>query len=314
MSTLVFVDPESSTQADGYEAIRQAYLDGTDTESEPFKDPIDTETPESPLATAPPVPLSEKVAAMSESALLEDSEEEDEEIEESMDSDNVSEDAEDEGPTAEDADPTVEDEGLIAGVEGPGIDDESYGLDDEGHGRDDESLGIDDEGHSVESDGLGLEEEEEAIPGGRQQEAPVVGMTTTPIRVDYWFTSISPSHYDVPLPISLPMIPLTVPSPVATPATIGGVSVVFERYDRTLESYPLGSGAVREGDFLPDPWYRFRSLEYEKERVIVKFEAIWRPGENRDLWLQLTEERHTRLELAEVVDSMRRDQEPKGGA
>ncbi|GKB66147.1 hypothetical protein Tco_0927559 [Tanacetum coccineum] len=54
MSTLVFVDPESSTQADRaqssrvpvplpddpYEAIRQAYLDGTDTESEPFKDGI----------------------------------------------------------------------------------------------------------------------------------------------------------------------------------------------------------------------------------------------------------------------------------
>ncbi|GKE94028.1 hypothetical protein Tco_1578883 [Tanacetum coccineum] len=101
-----------------------------------------------------------------------------------MDSDNVSEDAEDEGPTAEDADPTVEDEGLIVGVEGPGIDDESYGLDDEGHGRDDESLGIDDEGHSVESDGLGLEEEEEAIPGGRQQEAPVVGMTVcAPLRL-----------------------------------------------------------------------------------------------------------------------------------
>ncbi|GKC28710.1 hypothetical protein Tco_1036004 [Tanacetum coccineum] len=73
MSTLVFVDPESSTQANGdqssrvlvplhedpYEAIRQAYLDGTDTESDTFEDPIDTETPESPLAIAPPVPLSE---------------------------------------------------------------------------------------------------------------------------------------------------------------------------------------------------------------------------------------------------------------
>ncbi|GJR45206.1 reverse transcriptase domain-containing protein [Tanacetum coccineum] len=73
MSTLVFVDPESSTQADGdhssrvpvplpkdpYEAIRQAYLDGTNTDSEPFEDPIDTETLESPLAIAPPIPLSE---------------------------------------------------------------------------------------------------------------------------------------------------------------------------------------------------------------------------------------------------------------
>ncbi|GJX76930.1 hypothetical protein Tco_0323741 [Tanacetum coccineum] len=190
MSTPVFVDPESSTQADGaqssrvpvplpedpYEAIRQAYLDGTDTESEPFEDPIDTETPESPLAIAPPISLSKspslvvvpilrrtarmavcvphamssglsasmaEVAAMSESAFLEDSEEDDdEEIEE------------------KDEDPAVEDEGLTAEIEGLSMDDEGYGLDDKSHG-------IDDEGHSVESDGLGLEEEEEAVPGGQ---------------------------------------------------------------------------------------------------------------------------------------------------
>ncbi|GJR36289.1 hypothetical protein Tco_1211973 [Tanacetum coccineum] len=234
MSTLVFVDPESSTQADGaqssrvpvplpedpYEAIRQAYLDGTDTESEPFEDPIDTETPELPLTIAPPISLSEstppvlvpilrrtarmvvrvphamssglsasmaEVAAMSESAfrkrfqtscesspsvsppdlpsrkryrgtfeLVKDSEEEDEEIEESMNFDNLSEDTEDEGPTTEDEDPAAEDEGLTARVEGPGIDDESYGLDSESHGIDDDSCGLDDEGHSVESDGLDL--------------------------------------------------------------------------------------------------------------------------------------------------------------
>ncbi|GJY22553.1 hypothetical protein Tco_0396211 [Tanacetum coccineum] len=71
MSTPVFVDPEISTQADGaqssrvpvplledpYEAIRQAYLVGTDTESEPFEDPIETETPESPQTVAPPTSL-----------------------------------------------------------------------------------------------------------------------------------------------------------------------------------------------------------------------------------------------------------------
>ncbi|GJZ11886.1 hypothetical protein Tco_0546645 [Tanacetum coccineum] len=241
MSTPVFVDPKSSTQADGaqssrvpvplpedpYEAIRQAYLDGTNTESKPFKDPIDTETLESPLTIAPPISLSEstppvlipilrrtarmvvriphamssglsssmsEVAAMSESTLCkrfwssyesspsvsppdlpsrkryrgtseliedseEDDDEEDEEIEESMDSDSVSENAEDEGPTAEDEDPAAEDKGLTAGVEGPGMHDEGYGLDDERHGRDDEIRGIDDKGHSVESDGLGLEEE-----------------------------------------------------------------------------------------------------------------------------------------------------------
>ncbi|GJS65103.1 hypothetical protein Tco_0679667 [Tanacetum coccineum] len=68
MSTLVFVDPESSTQADGaqssrvpvplpedpYEAIRQAYLVGTDTESEPFED-LGTESPESPHIVVSPV-------------------------------------------------------------------------------------------------------------------------------------------------------------------------------------------------------------------------------------------------------------------
>ncbi|GJZ76972.1 hypothetical protein Tco_0641644, partial [Tanacetum coccineum] len=242
MSTLVFVYPKSSTQADGaqssrvpvplpedpYEAIRQAYLDGTDTESEPFENPTDTEKPESPLATSPPVLIpilcrtarmavrilhtissglsanKADVEAMSESALckrfrssyesspsvsppdlplrkryrgtselVEDSEK-DEEIEESMDSDSVSEDAEDEGPTTEDDDPAAEDEGLTAGVEGPGMHDEGYGLDDERHGRDDESRGIDDEDHIVGSDELGLEEEEEAAPGGQQQAAPVV--------------------------------------------------------------------------------------------------------------------------------------------
>ncbi|GKB13720.1 hypothetical protein Tco_0847643 [Tanacetum coccineum] len=222
---------------DPYEAIRQAYLDGTDTESEPFEDPIKTETPESSLTIAPPISLSEstppilvpilcrtvrmavrappamssdlfssmaEVAAMSESAfckrfrssyksspsvsppdlpsrkryrgtskLVEDSEDDDEDeeedIKESLDSDSVSEDAEDEGPTVKDEDPDVGDEGLAVGVEGLGMDDKSYGLDDESHGMDDEGHGLDDEGHGVESDGLGLKEEEEVVLGGQQQ-------------------------------------------------------------------------------------------------------------------------------------------------
>ncbi|GJZ99312.1 hypothetical protein Tco_0671863, partial [Tanacetum coccineum] len=225
---------------DPYEAIRQAYLDETDTDSEPFEDPINTETPESPFTIAPPISPSEsappilvpilrriarmavrvppvmssglsasmaEVAAISESAfrkrfrssyesspslsppdlpsrkryrgtseLVEESEEDDdeydEEIEESMDSDSVSEDAEDEGLTAEDEDPAARDEGLTAGVEVPGVDDESYSLDDEGHG--------------VESDGLGLEEDEEAVPGGQQQAAPIVGTAmSAPLGLGY---------------------------------------------------------------------------------------------------------------------------------
>ncbi|GKE97295.1 hypothetical protein Tco_0020646 [Tanacetum coccineum] len=256
MSTLVFVDLESSTQANGaqssrvpvplpkdpYKGIMQACLDGTDTESEPFEDPIDTETLESPLAIAPPIPLSESTlpvlvpilrrtarmamrvppamssglsasmageAAMSKSAprkrfrssyesspsvsppdlpsrkrnqptseLVEVSEE-DNDIEEILDSDSVGEDAEDEGSTTEDEDPAARDEGLAMGVEGLGMDDESYGLDDESHGMDDEGRGLDDENHSVESDGLGLEKEEEAVPGSQQQAALVVGTTVS---------------------------------------------------------------------------------------------------------------------------------------
>ncbi|GJT38188.1 hypothetical protein Tco_0938053 [Tanacetum coccineum] len=47
---------------DPYEVITQAYLDGTNTESEPFEDPIDTETPESPLTIAPPILLLESTS------------------------------------------------------------------------------------------------------------------------------------------------------------------------------------------------------------------------------------------------------------
>ncbi|GKB83301.1 hypothetical protein Tco_0950196 [Tanacetum coccineum] len=147
---------------------------------------------------------------------------------------------------------------------------------------------------------------------------------------------ISPSHSDVPSPISSPMIPLTVPSPVATPATELSPAL-FERYDRDIGELFTRSGAVREEIFSQR--YRFRSLEYEQERVAVTFGAIWRPvlaleawagqtdaqraalwhaisdvqGENQDLRLQLAEERRARLELAEVVDGMRRGQEPRGG-
>ncbi|GJY26605.1 hypothetical protein Tco_0401331 [Tanacetum coccineum] len=449
---------------DPYEAIRQSYLDGTDTESEPFEDPTNTEITESPLAIAQPVlvPILRRsacmtvrvphamslglsasmaeVAAMSEFALRkrfwsscesspsvslpdlplrkryhgtselvegseEDDDEEDEEKEESMDFDN-----------------------------------------DETHGRDDKGRGINDEGHSIESDGLDLEEEE-SVPRGQRQAAPVVGtILSAPLGLGYrvlrcrelaleegdvyntfevrqgsgsapeferpkrvsafrrptlttwtdpeddmiyidipdypppappiqtpplpeWTSGslpISLSHSDVPSPISSPMIPLTVPSPIATPATVetevfltelgpqvemqGGLIhdhivqleelslAMFERYDRDIRELFTRSGVVREEIFSQR--YRFRSLMYEQDRVVVTFGAIWRPvlaleawvgqtdaqravlwhvisdvqGENRDLWLQLAEERRARLELAEVVDGMRRGQEPRRGA
>nr|GEY56995.1 hypothetical protein [Tanacetum cinerariifolium] len=87
------------------------------------------------------------VAAMSDSAFLEDDEEEDEkeeyeEVKESLDFDSESEE---EGPTAKDKGPAVGDEGLVVGNEGPCI--------------------------TVESLGLGGDE---AISEGQQRAAPVV--------------------------------------------------------------------------------------------------------------------------------------------
>ncbi|GKE74229.1 hypothetical protein Tco_1536270, partial [Tanacetum coccineum] len=92
---------------------------------------------------------------------------------------------------------------------------------------------------------------------------------------------------------------------------------LFKRYDMDIGELFTRSRAVKDEIFSQR--YRFRSLEYEQERVAVTFGAIWRPelaleswAENRDLRLQLAEERHARLELAEVVDSMKRGQEPRG--
>ncbi|GKE35699.1 hypothetical protein Tco_1455021 [Tanacetum coccineum] len=165
-----------------------------------------------------------------------------------------------------------------------------------------------------------------------------------------WMSSllpISPSPSIVPSIVSSPMISLTVSSPVATPATVETEGFLtklgaqdkmqeglirdntvrlqelspplFERYDRDIGELFTRSGAVREEIFSQR--YRFRSLEYEQERVVVTFGTIWRPvlaleswagymdtqraslwhaisdmqGENQDLRLQLTKERCARL-------------------
>ncbi|GKC41059.1 hypothetical protein Tco_1053443, partial [Tanacetum coccineum] len=206
MSTPVFVDPESSTQADGaqssrvpvllpeypYEAIRQAYLDGTDTKSEPFEDPIDTETPELPLTIAPPISLFEslsgsmaKVAAMYESVFrkrfqsscesspsvslpnlssqkhyrgtsesVEDSkEEEDEEGEEIEESMDFDSLSKD----TEDEGPTAEDEDPATKDKGLTARVEGPGMDDESYGLDCESHGIADESRGLDDEGHGVE-------------------------------------------------------------------------------------------------------------------------------------------------------------
>ncbi|GKE40751.1 hypothetical protein Tco_1464156 [Tanacetum coccineum] len=78
---------------------------------------------------------------------------------------------------------------------------------------------------------------------------------------------ISPSPSVILSLISSRMIPLTIPSPVATPAITETKGFLTE----------LGAqvGAVKDEIFSQR--YRFRSLEYEQEQVAVTFEAIWRP-------------------------------------
>ncbi|GKC93163.1 hypothetical protein Tco_1158605, partial [Tanacetum coccineum] len=148
----------------------------TDTEFEPFEDPIETKTPESPHTVAPStslpegtlptlVPILRRTARMAvrvppamlsglsssmpkvgTSKLVED----DEEIEESFGSDS------------------------------------SLGMGVESRGSDDESHRLDDEGHSVESDRLGLGEEEEVVPEGQQRAVSVMGAAmSTPLGLGY---------------------------------------------------------------------------------------------------------------------------------
>ncbi|GJR38593.1 hypothetical protein Tco_1214277 [Tanacetum coccineum] len=87
MSTLVFVDPEMSTQADGaqssrvpapfpkdpYEAISPDCLVETNTESEPFEGPVKTETLKTPHTIASPTSLPDNTPPTSRAKESEDS-------------------------------------------------------------------------------------------------------------------------------------------------------------------------------------------------------------------------------------------------
>ncbi|GKA25597.1 hypothetical protein Tco_0711706 [Tanacetum coccineum] len=183
-------------------------------------------------------------------------EEEDEEIEESLGSDSVSNDAEDESPTTEDEDPAARDEGLATGDEGLSMGVKSrvlvvgttvsapLGLRYRALRR--RELAIE-EDHVYSTfkvgQGSGSEpkpERPEKVSASRQ---PTLTMWTDPedgiVYIDVpaypppalpaptppspeWSSGslpISPAPFIVPSPISSPMISLTVPSPVASPAT-----------------------------------------------------------------------------------------------
>ncbi|GKB85732.1 hypothetical protein Tco_0958004 [Tanacetum coccineum] len=103
--------------------------------------------------------------------------------------------------------------------------------------------------------------------------------------------TISPSHYDVPSPVSSPIIPLTVPPPIAIPTTIKDEGFLTE----------LGAQVEMQGGLIHDHVFGLRAGEGRSEI-------------QSDMEANLDEERRVRLELTEVVDGMRRGQEPRGGA
>ncbi|GKE74609.1 hypothetical protein Tco_1536650, partial [Tanacetum coccineum] len=374
MSTPVFVDPEISTQADRaqssrvpvplpedpYEAIRQAYLDGTDTESEPFEDPIKTETPESPLTVAPPTSLPEstpptlvpilrrtarmvvrvppamspglsasmaEVAAMSESAFRKrfrssyesspsssppdlpsrkryrgksELVEEDEEIEESLDSDSG-----------------TGDEDPATGDEGPGMGVESRGLDDE-------------------------REEEEAVPEGQQRAVPVVGTAVSAplglrygalrrqeleLKEDHVYSmfevgqgSGSAPEPEIPERVSasrqptlttwtdskdgmvyidVPAYPPPAPHVQKPPSPEWSSSSLPISPAPSIVHSPISSPMIPlTGGLIHDHVVRLeelsptlfeRSLEHEQERVAVTFGALWRPVLALESWAGQTD-------------------------
>nr|GEY16337.1 hypothetical protein [Tanacetum cinerariifolium] len=282
---------------DPYKAIRQAYLVGTNTKSKPFEG--EAETPESPHTVAPPTCHVE-------------------ESEGSGTSDARSTSSDSTAPLSSDHPLTHTTHVLVPSLRrtvrmavrippamSPGLSvsiaevaamfdstfckrfRSSYDSSPSPTFPVSKSMGVD-------SLGLGGDED---VPEGQQRATPVMQTITLPS--PEWTSGlfpISPAPSTIPLPISSPMISLTVPSPVATPATVetegfltkmgaqvemqGGLIcdhtirlgelslALFERYDRDIGELFTRLGAVRHEIFSQG--YQFRSLEHKQERTAVQ--------------------------------------------
>ncbi|GKD49915.1 hypothetical protein Tco_1278891 [Tanacetum coccineum] len=201
---------------------------------------------ESSPSPSPTLPVWKRYKGTSELILGTDSEEdEDEEVEESSDSDSESEDAKDEGPATGDEGPTAGDEGIAARGKGPGIRVKSLGLGaDEAVPKGQQRVVPVVETVVGEPLGLGYEvlrcweiaSREGQVPsvfvvgqdpedGRTYIDVPVYAPPAPPIQTPpspEWSSGsflVSPTPSIVPSPVSSTMISLTVPSPVASPAT-----------------------------------------------------------------------------------------------
>ncbi|GJR06176.1 hypothetical protein Tco_0529160 [Tanacetum coccineum] len=114
---------------------------------------------------------------------------------------------------------------------------------------------------------------------------------------------ISPAPSIIPSPISSPMITLTVPSPVSSPATAETEGFLTE----------LGAQVEMQRGLIRDHTVQLGEISSALfERYDSDIGELF-TRENRELRLQIAEERRARLDLAEIVDSMRRGQETRGG-
>nr|GEX89646.1 hypothetical protein [Tanacetum cinerariifolium] len=183
---------------------------------------------------SPTLPVRKRYRGTSELILDTDEEEEDEEAEESLDSDNESEDIKDEGLAAKDEGPATRDDGLDARDEGPDIRIESLGL------RGDEAVPEGQQRATPVLDTTVEPERLERVSAFRQPtrttwidpedgrtyiDVPAYPPPALPVQKPLspeWSSyslPISPAPSIVLSPISSPMISLTVPSPIASPAT-----------------------------------------------------------------------------------------------
>ncbi|GKD02574.1 hypothetical protein Tco_1177548 [Tanacetum coccineum] len=235
-----------------------------------FRPPYESSSSSSP----PDLPLQKRYRGTSE--LVEDDddeeddeegddEEEDKEMEESLDSDSVSEDAEDKGPTIEDEDPAAGDEGLATRDEVPGMGVESFSL----RGN-------------------------EAVPEGQQRAAPVVETAMSePLGLGY----MALRRQEIALEEG------RMPSVFDVGQSSGSDGIAYI----DVLAYPPPAPPAQTP---PSPEWSSGSLPISPAPSIDAISDTQR--ENQELRLQLAEERRTRLDLAKIVDSMRRGQEHRG--
>nr|GEY15827.1 hypothetical protein [Tanacetum cinerariifolium] len=240
MSTPVYVDSKTITQADGaqssrvptplpndpYVAVREAQLVDIDTESEPEEAPSEADESH-PLGSRVPL-MGEEFEAFEPSGTRTIS------SHSSASSDSTAPLSPDHPLTHASPTPTATRVSFHRRTARMVVhaDREGHGLDDEGHGLDDEVHGLNDEGHCLEDEGPGSEKEEEAELEGQQQEVLIVDISVSePLGLGYRALrphesalgeGLVPSTFEIRQSSSFTIIPVF-PSPitllVTTPAT-----------------------------------------------------------------------------------------------